>query len=153
MIQKQYFQCVWRTPYVSYNFILKMVKFIPWHNGNCLVTTHPRNNKDMFDEWQTPSSYRALNTFLLDHKNQSAYVVSGPSCCLFSDKYKTHQYSYIVGRMYNCWMLYLLLQRLMTTEVYWNLWILALLWTHPQIGNESRYDLHISLYEFRHTIG
>ena len=52
---------------------------------------------------QRPSSYRAVNTFHLDYKNQSVYAVSGTSRCLFSDKYKIHKYS--VGRAYNCWML------------------------------------------------
>ena len=33
----------------------------------------------------------------------SVYDVSGTSRCLFSDKYKTHEYS--VGRAYSCWML------------------------------------------------
>jgi len=47
--------------------------------------------------------YRAVNTFHLGYKNQSVYVVSGTSRCLFTDKYKTHKYS--VGRAYSCWML------------------------------------------------
>jgi len=50
-----------------------------------------------------PSPYRAVNTFHLGYKNQSVYAVSGTSRCLFSDKYKTHQFS--VGRAYSCWML------------------------------------------------
>ena len=44
-----------------------------------------------------------MNTFHLGYKNQSVYDVSGTSCCLFLDKYKTHKYS--VGRAYSCWML------------------------------------------------
>jgi len=40
----------------------------------------------------------------LCYKNQSVYVVSGTSRCLFWDKYKTRKYS--VGRAYSCWMLY-----------------------------------------------
>ena len=50
-----------------------------------------------------PSSYRAVNTFLLGYKNQSVYAISGTSRCLYLDKYKAHKYS--VGRAYNCWML------------------------------------------------
>ena len=41
-----------------------------------------------------------LNTFHLGYKNQSVYAVSGTSRCLFSDKYKTHNYS--VDKAYNC---------------------------------------------------
>ena len=51
------------------------------------------------DEAQTalfkdPVPYRAVNTFHLGYKNQSVYAVSGTSRCLFSDKYKTHKYSW-----------------------------------------------------------
>jgi len=41
-----------------------------------------------------PSPYRAVNTFHLDYKNQSVYAVSDISCWLFSDKNKTHEYTY-----------------------------------------------------------
>ena len=46
------------------------------------------------------SSYRTVNTFHIGYKNRSVYAVSGTSRCLFSDKYKTHNYS--VGRTYSC---------------------------------------------------
>jgi len=41
--------------------------------------------------------HHVVNAFHLGYKNQSVYAVSGTSRCLFSDKYKTNEYS--VGRM------------------------------------------------------
>ena len=66
-----------------------------------VVQINPLNTKRRL-LYIRPSSYRAVNTFHLGYKNQSVHAVSGPSRCLFSDKYKTHKYS--VSRTYSCWM-------------------------------------------------
>jgi len=62
-----------------------------------------------------PSSYRAVNTFQLGCKNQSVNGINGTSRCLFSDKYKTHNYS--VGRAYSCWIVNLLVHHV-TSRLY-----------------------------------
>ena len=65
--------------------------------GKEAILTLYRRSADHFI--QSPSPYRAVNTFYLGYKYQSVYGVSGTSRCLFSDKYKTHKYS--VGRAYS----------------------------------------------------
>jgi hypothetical protein len=71
-------------------------------------STFERRSVDCFIE--RPSPYRAVNTFYLGYKNQSVHDVSGTSRCLFSDKYKTHEYS--VGRAYSCWVFNLLVHHI-----------------------------------------
>ena len=112
-----YFEQCWvnaAPPCTSGHFIVDVHIIISWvdgpWNGPCdpqkvrrdrsfdspcfgrQVTTNSTTNSlktlaDCFIE--RPSSYRAVNTFHLGHKNQSVYAVRGTSRCLFSDKYKT----------------------------------------------------------------
>ena len=88
-----------------FHIINKLVTILyldAWHSERLnTLLTHYRRSADCFISRTSP--YRAVNTFHLGYKNQSAYTVSGTSRCLFSDKYKTHKHS--VGRAYSCRML------------------------------------------------
>jgi len=77
---------------------MTLVKFT---GPNDSSNINPLNKKHRLFYLKTQSVPRSEHFSFRLYK--SVYGISGTSCCLFRDEYKTHKYG--VDRAYKCWML------------------------------------------------